>query len=61
MYYFVEYNGKLLATRKTLKGALNFIERKDLEDNYPHNSLWLVDSKGTTYNPINGKEEKEIL
>lgn len=51
--YYVDYNGKYIAEYKTLRGALNFIQRKDLR-NDADNSLYLVDNNGNMYNPNNG-------
>lgn len=53
MVYFVEYNGKYVADRKTLRGALSYISRKGLQDDFD-NTLRLVDQNGYMYNPING-------
>lgn len=53
MWYFVEYNGKLIKATKRLKPALAFISKKGLQDD-ADNVLRLVDSTGEMYNPING-------
>lgn len=53
MWYFVEYNGRLLKATKRLKPALSFIQKRGLQDD-ADNVLRLVDSTGEMYNPING-------
>lgn len=42
MKYFVEYNAKYIAEYKTLKGCINFIQRKNLKDD-EDNTLNIVD------------------
>jgi hypothetical protein len=51
---FVEYNGKFLAQYKRMSAALDYINRKDLQDDLD-NTLRLVDDKGNEYNPITGQ------
>lgn len=54
MKYYVWYNCKLIEVYKSLKCALNLVRRKGWRaDN--DNTLWLVDSNGTTYNPHTGE------
>lgn len=55
MWYFVEYNGKLLKATKTKGAALCFIIRKGLRDD-ESNSLNLVDSHGDMYDPETGAD-----
>lgn len=45
MKYFVEYNAKYIAEYKTLKGCINFIQRKNLKDD-EDNTLNIVDENG---------------
>lgn len=52
-WYFVGYNCAYIAMYRTLKGALNFIARKGLQDDLD-NMLGIVDSDGEMYNPITG-------
>lgn len=59
-WYFVEYNCKLMGSYKHLCNALKLIKRKGWQNDYD-NSLWLVDSNGDSYNPINGNKLKGIL
>lgn len=54
-YYYVEYNGAFIASYKTLKGALNYIDRKGLQDDCD-NTLRVFDRYGEQYNPINGNK-----
>lgn len=53
MWYFVEYNGKLLKATKTKIVALAFIREKGLRDD-ESNSLVLTDSYGAMYDPVTG-------
>lgn len=55
MWYFVEYNGKLLKATKTKGAALSFIIRKGLRDDEA-NSLVLADSYGDMYDPVTGAD-----
>lgn len=52
--YYVEYNCKFIAMYKTLNGALKFIERKGLKNDYD-NIVRLFDNNGNEYNTLNGK------
>ena len=40
-----------------MKSALQFIERKGYKDD-EDNSLYIIDSDGDTYNPVNGEKKK---
>lgn len=53
MWYFVEYNGKLLKATKRLKPAVDFIHRKDLKEDLD-NHIVLCDSHGDMYHPFTG-------
>lgn len=53
MWYYVEYNGKLLKATKTKGAAISFINYKGLRDD-ESNSLNLVDSYGDMYDPVTG-------
>lgn len=55
MWYFVEYNGKLLKATKTKIVALSFIRKKGLRGD-ESNSLVLVDSLGDMYDPVTGAD-----
>lgn len=52
MKYFVEYNGKYIAEYKTLKGCINYIEKRNLKDD-ENNSLNIVDGNGIYLENIN--------
>ena len=58
MWYFVEYNGKLLRATKTKPVALSFINKKGLKDD-EFNSLKLVDSNGAIYDPVTGNLKED--
>lgn len=51
---FVDYNGKFIAQYKRMNAALNYINRKGLQDDLD-NTLRLVDEKGNEYSPITGR------
>lgn len=53
--FWVEYNCKFIASYKSVKACLNFINRKGLQDDY-HNTLSIVDNNGDMYNTINGNK-----
>lgn len=55
MWYYVEYNGKLLKATKTKGAALSFINHKGLRDD-DANSLVLVDNYGDMYDPVTGAD-----
>lgn len=48
MKFFVSYNAKYIASRKSLKMAVKFIETKGLK-NDEDNLLYIVDSNGVYY------------
>lgn len=54
MWYYVEYNGRLVKATKRIRPAVDFIHRKGLK-NDSDNKLVLVDSHGDTYNPLTGQ------
>ena len=51
---FIDYNGKYIAKYKRMNAALNYINRKGLQDDLD-NTLRLVDDKGNEYSPITGQ------
>ena len=51
---FIDYNGKYIAQYKRMNAALNYINRKGLQDDLD-NTLRLVDDKGNEYSPITGQ------
>ena len=53
---FIDYNGKYIAQYKRMRAALNYINRKGLQDDLD-NTLRLVDDKGNEYNPITGQSK----
>ena len=55
MFYFVEHNGKFVGMRKTIKGALNFVNRTGFV-NDADNTVRIFDKDGNTYNTITGQE-----
>ena len=55
--FWVYYNGEYIAEYKTLKGCLDFISRKKLEDDLD-NDLGIVDSDGNDYHPYTGRMYK---
>ena len=57
MTYFVSYNGKYIASRKSLKSAVDFIDAKGVHDD-EDNLLEIVDQQGNYYTPDG--EPKEI-
>ena len=52
--YWVYLNGEYIADYKTLRGCLDFIERRKLEYNYD-NDLGIIDNEGNEYHPYTGK------
>lgn len=48
MNYFVCYNGKYIASRKSLKTAIDFINARGLQDD-DRNELYIVDQQGNSY------------
>ena len=59
MTYFVDYNGQYIASFKSMKRCLNFINRKNLKNDY-RNSLYIVDQEGECYNTVTGEKLKYI-
>jgi len=53
--YFVEYNGKYVASYNTIRGAIGYVNRKNLRDD-ADNTLRIVDSNGDMYNTISGNK-----
>lgn len=53
--FWVEYNCKFIASYKSVKACLNFINRKGLQDNF-FNALTIVDNNGNMYNTISGNK-----
>ena len=58
--YWVYLNGKYIADYKTLRGCLNYIERRKLEANYD-NDLGIIDNEGNEYHPYTGKIMNESI
>lgn len=58
--YWVYLNGKYIADYRTLRGCLDFIERRKLEANYD-NDLGIIDNEGNEYHPYTGKMMNESL
>lgn len=52
--YWVYLNGEYIAEYRTLRGCLDFIERRKLEYNYD-NDLGIIDNEGNEYHPYTGK------
>ncbi len=59
MTYFVDYNGQYIASFKSMKRCLNFINRKNLKNDY-RNSLYIVDQEGECYNTVTGEKLEYI-
>lgn len=55
--YWVYLNGEYIAEYRTLRGCLDFISRKKLEDDLD-NDLGIVDSDGNDYHPYTGRMYK---
>jgi len=53
--FWIWYNGKYMAGYKSVRACLNFINRKNLQDDY-NNALQIVDNNGDCYNVINGNK-----
>jgi hypothetical protein len=51
--YFVCYNSKLIASRKTISSCKSYISQKGLKDD-EDNSLCIVDNQGFIYDPVSG-------
>ena len=50
MTYFISYNGRYIASRKSMKMAVKFIETKGYKDD-EDNLLYIVGSDGICYTP----------
>lgn len=53
-FYFVQYNGKVMGTYKSVRACLNLVNRKGWSHD-TFNALYIVDNLGTTYSTINGQ------
>jgi hypothetical protein len=58
--YWVYLNGEYIADYRTLRGCLNYIERRKLEYNYD-NDLGIIDNEGNEYHPYTGKIMNESI
>ena len=58
--FFVEYNCKFIASYKSVKACLNYINRKGLQDDFD-NALRIVDNNGDMYNTISGNKLDYII
>ena len=58
--YCVYLNDKCIADFRTLRGCLNFIERRKLEANYD-NDLSIIDNEGNEYHPYTGEMMNESI
>lgn len=59
MRYFVEHNGKFVADYKTLKGCINYIDRKQYVDSW-FESTRIFDQQGNEYNIITGARKRYV-
>lgn len=50
MTYFISYNGKYIASRRSLKAAVNFIDVRGIQDD-ENNELYIIDQQGNNYSP----------
>lgn len=48
MTYFICYNGKYIASRKSLKTAIDFIDARGIQDD-DFNELYIVDQIGNYF------------
>jgi len=55
--FFVEYNGKFVATYKSVRACLNFISRKGYTNDLD-NTVRVVDTHGNLYNLMTGEIKK---
>lgn len=58
MTFFICYNGKYIASRQSLKAAVDFIDAKGIHDD-EDNLLYIVDKQGNYYQP-DGELMREI-
>ena len=50
MTYFICYNGKYIASRKSLKAAVDFIDARCIHDD-EDNELYIIDQQGNCFSP----------
>lgn len=50
MTFFICYNAKYIASRQSLKSAVNFIDARGIQDD-ENNVLYIVDKQGNYYTP----------
>lgn len=50
MTYFICYNGKYIASRKSLKTAIDFIDARGIQDD-EFNELYITDNIGNYFTP----------
>ena len=50
MTYFICFNAKYIASRKSLKTAVDFINAKGIQDD-ENNELYIVDQQGNCFSP----------
>lgn len=58
MTYFICYNAKYIASRKSLKTAVDFIDARGIHDD-ENNVLYIVDQQGNYFKP-NGDIMEEL-
>ena len=56
MTFYVSYNCKFIAMRKSLSAAMNVIAKKGLK-NDQNNLLYIIDADGETYDPVTGEKK----
>lgn len=56
MTYFICYNGKYIASRRSLKTAIDFIDARGIQDN-EFNELYIVDQIGNYFTPDGDTKE----
>ena len=56
MTYFICYNGKYIASRQSLKTAVDFIDAKGIQDD-DLNELYIVDQRGNHFTPDGDTKE----
>lgn len=56
MTYFVCYNAKYIASRKSLKTAVDFIDARGLQDD-DRNELYITDEQGNCFSPDGDRME----
>lgn len=50
MTYFISYNAKYIASRMSLKAAVDYIKARGIEDD-ENNELCIVDQRGNYFKP----------